>query len=58
MRRTRIFALSVCALLSLYHADAQDEKTVRLIKSGGRFDNWCLREVKESGIIGGNTEYL
>ena len=58
MRRTRLFALSVCALLSLYHADAQDENTVRLINSGGRFDNWCLREVKESAIIGGHTEYL
>ena len=31
---------------------------VRKINDFGRFDDWCLREVKESGIIGGKTKYL
>lgn len=37
--------------------DAQ-ESVVRQINEIGRFDRWCLREVKESGIIGGQTKYL
>ena len=41
-------------MCSLY---AQDD-IVRRINEGGRFDNWCVREVKESGIIGGKTKYL
>lgn len=34
------------------------ESVVRLINETGRFDNWCVREIKESAIIGGQTEYL
>lgn len=37
--------------------DAQ-ESVVRQINEIGRFDRWCMREVKESGIIGGQTKYL
>ena len=44
---------AVCG--SLY---AQDRETVRQINEYGRFDTWCRREVKESGLIGGATEYL
>lgn len=59
MRRTRFFSLSLWALLAVHAADAQDDsKTVRLINSVGKFDDWSLREVKESGLIGGHTKYL
>lgn len=58
MRRTRLFALSFCAIfIAAFTLDAQ-ESTVRKINEGGRFDKWCVREVKESGIIGGQTKYL
>ncbi len=39
------------------HLNAQ-ESVVKAINDFGRFDNWCLREVKESGLIGGKTKYL
>ncbi len=29
-----------------------------LINEGGRFDNWSVRQVEESDIIGGHTKYL
>ncbi len=58
MRRTRIFALSVCAMLSLSSLLNAQESVVKAINSFGKFDDWCLREVKESGIIGGKTKYL
>lgn len=58
MRRTRLFALSLVAfVLSAFCLRAQ-ESVVRLINETGRFDNWCVREIKESAIIGGQTEYL
>ncbi len=58
MRRTRLFALSLCATLSMtVHLKAQ-ENVVKAINDFGKFDSWCLREVKESGIIGGQTKYL
>ena len=58
MRRTRLFALSLLAfVLSAFGLRAQ-ESVVRLINETGRFDNWCVREIKESAIIGGQTEYL
>ncbi len=34
------------------------ETVVKAINEFGKFDRWCLREVKESGIIGGRTKYL
>ena len=36
---------------------AQDD-IVRKINSYGTFDTWCVREIKESGLIGGQTKYL
>ena len=58
MRRTRLFALSlVCALSAVLEAGAQ-ESIVKAINEFGRFDNWCVREVRESGIIGGQVKYL
>lgn len=58
MRRTRIFVLSIIALVSsMTHLRAQED-VVGMINDIGRFDNWCVREIKESGLIGGNTRYL
>ena len=37
---------------------AAQEDIVRKINEGGKFDKWCVREIKESAIIGGQTEYL
>ena len=34
------------------------ESVVRQINEVGKFDKWCVREIKESAIIGGQTEYL
>ena len=36
---------------------AQDD-VVKLINEYGKFDQWCRREIKESALIGGNTEHL
>jgi len=36
---------------------AQDD-VVGKINEYGKFDTWCQREIKESGIIGGATKYL
>ena len=58
MRRARLFALSLCTILSVAPGLRAQESVVRKINDFGRFDDWCLREVKESGIIGGNTKYL
>ena len=34
------------------------ESIVQKINEFGKFDNWCQREIKESGLIGGSTKYL
>ena len=58
MRRTRLFWLYVyIGLSTALSADAQ-ERTVRQINEVGKFDDWCVREIKESAVIGGNTKYL
>ena len=47
-----VLAMSVCA-------SAQDYlQTVKAINEFGKFDTWSRREIKESGLIGGATEYL
>lgn len=56
MKRTRLFALSLTAFI--FVASYGQDDTIRKINSYGTFDKWCVREIKESGIIGGNTEYL
>lgn len=58
MRRTRLSGLSLAIfLLSAVISSAQDD-IVRQINDYGTFDRWCVREIKESGIIGGHTKYL
>lgn len=58
MRRARLFALSLCAFFYAASGLGAQESIVRKINEAGRFDNWCVREVKESGLIGGQTKYL
>ncbi len=58
MRLTRIFALSVCAFLFAASVAGAQQDVIKSINDFGKFDNWCLREVKESGLIGGQTKYL
>lgn len=55
MRRI-LLSLSLMALFSVC-VKAQDD-IVGMINNYGTFDRWSVREVKESGIIGGNVEYL
>lgn len=58
MRRTRLFLLSAaCSLCTAVTSSAQ-ESIVEKINSYGRFDSWSVREIEESGIIGGHTKYL
>ena len=58
MRRTRLFALSLWAMLSLVPSAGAQENVVKMINEVGRFDHWCVREIKESSLIGGKTKYL
>lgn len=58
MRQTRLFVLSLVACLTGSADILAQEDIVGLINSYGTFDNWCVREIKESGIIGGKTKYL
>ena len=58
MKVTRFWVLSALAAL-MACADLQaQEDIIRQINEYGRFDSWCRREVKESGLIGCDTEYL
>ena len=58
MRITRLALLSfLCVFLPGFGLMAQSD-VIESINKYGKFDQWRLREVKESGIIGGNTKYL
>lgn len=58
MKRARLFALSVLVALVSPAGSFAQERIVKAINEVGRFDHWCVREIKESGIIGGQTRYL
>ncbi len=58
MRRTRFIALTICAFLSVSFSLRAQESIIKAINEYGKFDKWCLREVKESGLIGGKKKYL
>ena len=58
MRRTRLYRLSLlCAIFTANILHAQND-IVSLINEYGKFDQWSIREIKESSIIGGQTKYL
>lgn len=56
MKLTRLSALSIIACISI--SSYGQNETVNKINNYGTFDTWCVREIKESGIIGGKTRYL
>ena len=58
MRRTRLYRLSL--LWAIFAANLLHAQTdvVGLINEYGKFDNWSVREIKESGLIGGKTKWL
>ena len=58
MRRTRLFALSLFYVMLASTRVSAQESVVKAINEFGKFDNWCVREVKESAIIGGQVKYL
>ena len=54
----RIFAMTLmAAILSAANVDAQ-QSVVDAINKYGTFDSWSMRQIKESGIIGGETATL
>ena len=58
MRRMRIFAMMhMAAIFFAVNANAQ-QSVVDAVNKYGTFDSWSMRQVKESGIIGGETETL
>ena len=57
MRRIR-FSLSLVALSLITTNLLAQSDIIRKINGYGRFDQWSVREVKESGLIGGATKYL
>lgn len=56
MTRTRLSA--IFAVLCLHFTSSAQNSIVDRINSYGTFDSWCVREIKESGIIGGRTRHL
>ena len=58
MKRARFFLTSVLCLMLGTHLHAQDDEIIKNINTFGTFDNWCVREIEESGLIGGKTKYL
>ncbi|MBR5104211.1 MAG: PCMD domain-containing protein [Bacteroidales bacterium] len=58
MGRTGLFAIPLIAsILFTVNANAQ-QSVVDAINEYGTFDSWSMRQVKESGIIGGETKTL
>lgn len=58
MRRPRLFNLSTAFFLLLCLDLSAQENIIEQINSYGNFDRWCVREIQESGLIGGHTKYL
>lgn len=54
----RFLTLSITVFLYFHSLSHAQQQVVDAINSYGNFDHWCVREVKESGIIGGNTKPL
>lgn len=58
MRRTRLFCLSLAFLTAATFTSNAQNDIIEQINRYGKFDNWCVREIHESAIIGGHTKYL
>ena len=57
MRRTILTIISFASTCCMLPAQT-DNEIIQSINRYGTFDNWTVREIKESGIIGGRTKYL
>lgn len=53
-----VLTFIVLGMSALVNLRAQSSETVALINEYGKFDTWSRREVKESGLIGGNVKHL
>ena len=58
MRLMRFLTLSITVFLYFHSLSHAQQQVVDAINSYGNFDHWCVREVKESGIIGGKNKPL
>ena len=58
MRQTRLIVLIALSFFLFSARSYAQDKTVQLINKYGTFDSWSVREIEESGIIGGKTKYL
>lgn len=58
MRRTRFYFLAITALAFVSAPLFAQNHIVEQINKYGKLDNWTVREIKESGLIGGKTKYL
>lgn len=58
-RATKILAtISLLGTFSVISFAQDNEAIVKKINYYGTFDHWCVREIKESGLIGGKTKHL
>lgn len=58
MRRTTLSVLIALFHLFCFEVSYAQDSIVRMINDGGKFDSWCVREIEESALIGGQTKYL
>lgn len=58
MRRTTLSVLIALFNLLCFEVSYAQDSIVRMINDGGKFDSWCVREIEESALIGGQTKYL
>ena len=59
LRKKALFLASACMPLSVVLADGDGVTSENVVPFAyGDMDNWIVREIHESGIIGGNTKWL
>ena len=58
MRLTRFLTFTIAFLTFSHICTYAQSDIVEKINSYGTFDRWCVREIKESGLIGGEIKYL
>ena len=59
LRKKALFLAIACMPLSVVLADGDGVTSENVVPFAyGDMDNWIVREIHESGIIGGNTKWL
>ena len=58
MKRFRIINISILLFLYAAVGAGAQGRTDSLINEKGRFDQWRVYQLKESGIIGGNVKTI